>query len=62
VWTRFHPIAYAIQDVIHSSKLGKVKRFSADFSNDNQPDSGSSPSTVSKSANRRKQLCLMTTG
>ena len=32
VWTRFHPIAYAVQDVIFSGKLGKVKRFQADFS------------------------------
>ncbi len=39
VWTRFHPIAYAVQDVIHSGMLGKVKRFSADFSSDNDLDS-----------------------
>lgn len=32
VWTRFHPIMYAIQDVLFSGKLGKVKRFQADFS------------------------------
>lgn len=42
VWTRFHPIAYAVQEVIHSGKLGKVKRFSADFSSDNDLDSQSS--------------------
>ena len=38
VWTRFHPIAYAVQEVIHSGKLGKIKRFSADFSADAKPD------------------------
>ncbi len=38
VWTRFHPIAYAVQDVIHSGKLGKVKRFTAEFSGDMKPD------------------------
>ncbi|KAL7422046.1 hypothetical protein Q5752_003819 [Cryptotrichosporon argae] len=38
VWTRFHPIAYAVQDIIHSGKLGKVKRFAADFSMDFDPD------------------------
>jgi predicted dehydrogenase len=40
VWTRFHPIAYAVQDIIHSGKLGKVKRFSSEFSMDFDPDSG----------------------
>jgi predicted dehydrogenase len=39
VWTRFHPIAYAVQDFIHSGKLGKVKRFSSEFSKDLDPDS-----------------------
>ncbi|WVR04223.1 hypothetical protein IAU60_001223 [Kwoniella sp. DSM 27419] len=34
VWTRFHPIAYAVEEVINSGKLGKPKRFSADFSMD----------------------------
>ncbi|GFZ46901.1 hypothetical protein JCM24511_04121 [Saitozyma sp. JCM 24511] len=38
VWTRFHPIAYAVQDIIHSGKLGKVKRFSSEFSMDFDPD------------------------
>ena len=32
VWTRFQPIAYAVQDVIFSGKLGKVKRFTGDLS------------------------------
>lgn len=44
VWTRFHPIAYAVQEVIHSGKLGKVKRFSADFSMDFNPDKSALPS------------------
>ncbi|WWC58924.1 uncharacterized protein I303_101469 [Kwoniella dejecticola CBS 10117] len=43
VWTRFHPIAYAVDEVIKSGKLGKPKRFSADFSMeydlDSKPDS-----------------------
>ncbi|BEI93529.1 uncharacterized protein CcaverHIS019_0511570 [Cutaneotrichosporon cavernicola] len=34
VWTRFHPIAYKIQDVVFSGRLGKPKRFQADFSID----------------------------
>lgn len=32
VWTRFQPIAYAVEEVIKSGILGKPKRFSADFS------------------------------
>jgi predicted dehydrogenase len=39
VWTRFHPIAYDIQQLVHSGKLGKVKRFIADNSLDFKPDS-----------------------
>lgn len=34
VWTRFQPIAYAIEEVVKSGILGKPKRFSADFSMD----------------------------
>ncbi|ODN74942.1 hypothetical protein L198_08193 [Cryptococcus wingfieldii CBS 7118] len=34
VWTRFQPIAYAIEEVLKSGKLGKPKRFWADFSMD----------------------------
>ncbi|WVQ83748.1 hypothetical protein IAT38_005892 [Cryptococcus sp. DSM 104549] len=34
VWTRFHPIAYAVEEVLKSGKLGKPKRFTADFSMD----------------------------
>lgn len=41
VWTRFHPIAYAVQDVLKSGKLGKVKRMFADFSMNFEPDSES---------------------
>jgi hypothetical protein len=29
-----------VQDIIHSGKLGKVKRFSSEFSMDFDPDSG----------------------
>lgn len=32
VWTRFHPLGYKVQELLFSGKLGKVKRFSADFS------------------------------
>jgi predicted dehydrogenase len=39
VWTRFHPIAYAVQDLLKSGRLGKVKRMFADFSSDYMPDS-----------------------
>ena len=39
VWTRFQPVAYEVQEIIHSGKLGKVKRFSADLSSDTHPDS-----------------------
>ncbi|WRT65254.1 uncharacterized protein IL334_002197 [Kwoniella shivajii] len=43
VWTRFHPIAYAVDEVLKSGKLGKPKRFAADFSMeydlDSKPDS-----------------------
>ncbi|WVW79033.1 hypothetical protein I302_100996 [Kwoniella bestiolae CBS 10118] len=43
VWTRFHPIAYAVEEVLKSGKLGKPKRFAADFSMeydlDSKPDS-----------------------
>jgi predicted dehydrogenase len=38
VWTRFQPIAYAVQEVLFSGKLGKVKRVEADFSIDFKPD------------------------
>jgi predicted dehydrogenase len=34
VWTRFHPIAYKIQEAVFSGRLGQPKRFSADFSID----------------------------
>ncbi|WWD21849.1 hypothetical protein CI109_106337 [Kwoniella shandongensis] len=34
VWTRYHPLAYAVEEVLKSGKLGKPKRFSADFSMD----------------------------
>ncbi|KAL0247460.1 hypothetical protein I308_103525 [Cryptococcus tetragattii IND107] len=34
VWTRFQPIAYAVEEVIKSGILGKPRRFSADFSMD----------------------------
>lgn len=39
VWTRFHPIAYAVQDVLKSGRLGKVHRMFADFSMNYNPDS-----------------------
>lgn len=39
VWTRFHPIAYAVQDVLKSGRLGKVHRMFADFSMNFEPDS-----------------------
>ncbi|TXT13235.1 hypothetical protein VHUM_00602 [Vanrija humicola] len=32
VWTRFHPIAYAVQKEIHSGKLGRVRRVTAELS------------------------------
>ncbi|WVQ97546.1 hypothetical protein IAU59_004660 [Kwoniella sp. CBS 9459] len=38
VWTRFHPIAYAVQEVLDSGRLGKPKRFAADFSSDAKID------------------------
>ncbi|ORY27923.1 hypothetical protein BCR39DRAFT_217143 [Naematelia encephala] len=38
VWTRFLPIMFRVQEVIHSGKLGKVKRLFADFSIDFNPD------------------------
>ncbi|CAK9781188.1 NAD(P)-binding protein [Cutaneotrichosporon oleaginosum] len=38
VWTRFHPIAYALQDLLKSGRLGKIKRMSADFSMNFEPD------------------------
>ncbi|WVO24083.1 uncharacterized protein IAS62_005447 [Cryptococcus decagattii] len=31
VWTRFQPIAYAVEEVIKCGILGKPRRFSADF-------------------------------
>ncbi|KIR50655.1 hypothetical protein I315_06899 [Cryptococcus gattii Ru294] len=34
VWTRFQPIAYAVEEVIKSGILGKPRSFSADFSMD----------------------------
>lgn len=34
VWTRFQPIAQKVREVIASGKLGKPKRFTADFSMD----------------------------
>ncbi|KAK8846530.1 hypothetical protein IAR55_005616 [Kwoniella newhampshirensis] len=34
VWTRYHPLAYAVEEVLKSGKLGKPKRFTADFSMD----------------------------
>lgn len=43
VWTRFHPIAYAVQDVLKSGRLGKVHRMFADFSMNFEPDSESFP-------------------
>jgi len=47
VWTRFHPIMYAIQDVLFSGKLGKIKRFQADFSMNFNADSELSSSSPS---------------
>lgn len=38
VWTRFHPISYAIQDVLKSGVLGAPKRMQADFSIDFKVD------------------------
>ncbi|WOO83597.1 D-xylose 1-dehydrogenase (NADP(+)) [Vanrija pseudolonga] len=34
VWTRFHPISYAVQDVLASGVLGRPRRYAADFSKD----------------------------
>lgn len=39
VWTRFQPIANAVQDMLKSGKLGKVHRMFADFSMNFEPDS-----------------------
>ena len=38
VWTRWHPIAYEVQKIIHSGKLGKIKRFEADLWVENNLD------------------------
>ncbi|KAJ9118848.1 hypothetical protein QFC24_006047 [Naganishia onofrii] len=38
VWTRFHPIAYKLQEIIFSGKYGKVKRIFADLSMNIKPD------------------------
>lgn len=38
VWTRFHPIAYEVQDLVFSGKYGKLKRIIGDFSSDVNPD------------------------
>jgi predicted dehydrogenase len=40
VWTRFHPLAYKLQELLFSGKLGKVKRFQADFSMQGDLDGG----------------------
>lgn len=34
VWTRFQPVAQKVRDIIASGQLGKPKRFTADFSMD----------------------------
>ena len=39
VWTRFQPIAYEVQKVIHSGQLGKVNAFFADNCVNIHPDS-----------------------
>lgn len=49
VWTRFHPIAYAVQDVLKSGRLGKVHRMFADFSMNFEPDSELFPCLASSS-------------
>jgi len=38
VWTRFHPLAYKIQELVFSEKYGKFKRMFADLSSDIKPD------------------------
>ena len=47
VWTRFQPIAQAVRDVIASGKLGKPKRFTADFSMDQNMEGESNHSQSS---------------
>jgi predicted dehydrogenase len=39
VWTRFHPLAGAVREVLTSGRLGKPLRFTADFSMDWNLDS-----------------------
>lgn len=39
MWTRFHPIAYEVQKLLASGKLGPIKRMTADFSMNFEPDS-----------------------
>ena len=34
VWTRFHPITYAVCDLVHSGRLGTLKRVTADLGMD----------------------------
>lgn len=38
VWTRFHPLSYAVQELLRSGELGRPRRFAADFSMDFKPD------------------------
>ena len=58
MWTRFHPIAYAVQKVMASGKLGKIRRFQADFSNDADVDSESEgPFRGHPSTDTQTSLC-----
>jgi predicted dehydrogenase len=45
VWTRFHPLAGAVREVLASGTLGKPLRFTADFSMDWNLDSEYSRTT-----------------
>jgi len=38
VWTRFHPLTYAVEELVHSGRLGDVKRLTADLSLDMKID------------------------
>ncbi|WWC58837.1 uncharacterized protein I303_101381 [Kwoniella dejecticola CBS 10117] len=38
VWVRFHPIAYALEEVLRAGQLGKPQRFFGDLSFDNKMD------------------------
>lgn len=51
---------YAIQDVLFSGKLGKIKRFQADFSMNFNADSKLSPSSPSARELTRQSNLIVT--